>query len=371
MFYNDPSNNVFQPSCFNFNTGKLVNSSKMFRNCPSFNPGETNMNSWDLSNITNMSEMFVGCDSFDVNIGHWKLNTNQDASINMTSMFSAESGRQMIFNQNITPWKTIRVVNMHNMFNTCVKFNQPIGTTWDVSNVTNFSDMFAFCAVFNQDISWNTVSATNMSIMFGRCTAFKPPKTFNLNVAKVKNTSLMFAFCSVFNPDETNMNDWDVSKVETMQTMFIRCYAFDKDLSNWKTDKVKNMARIFDMSPNRGSMSKFAYLAGVKGKQGASGVWSWESIDTSSNVTNMIRNIVTNNEAGQTEYNNFLNNLVKNPRVTAAATDKKKLLVLGETGLNHTQDGKDSFDKLIKLVSSPVKTSGFGMTIIEPALTPV
>jgi hypothetical protein len=108
-----------------------------------------------------------------------------------------------------------------------------------------------------------------------------------------------------------------------------------------------------------GQMYSFAYLAG--GEIDASGVWSWKSIgiDTSSNVINMIKNICPNTSEGQTEYNNFLNNLVENPRVTMVANDASRALDLGDTGLKYTSAGAESFTEL----TTPVSQDGYGMTI--------
>ncbi|MBW5381520.1 BspA family leucine-rich repeat surface protein, partial [Brachyspira hampsonii] len=52
----------------------------------------------------------------------------------------------------------------------------------------------------------------------------------NWNVSKVKNMIYMFAYCTYFNQP---LNKWDVSNVENMSGMFLGAKKFNQPLNNW------------------------------------------------------------------------------------------------------------------------------------------
>ena len=81
------------------------------------------------------------------------------------------------------------------------------------------------------------------SLMFSDCTKFTGKGLENWDVSKVKNMYTMFGDCTNFNCDLSN---WDVDNVETMKNMFNGCKKFTgKGLENWNVSKVKNMRTMF------------------------------------------------------------------------------------------------------------------------------
>jgi surface protein len=52
----------------------------------------------------------------------------------------------------------------------------------------------------------------------------------------------MFYDCEIFN---SNINNWNVSKVDDMSAMFSNCYNFNQPLSNWDTSSAINMSFMF------------------------------------------------------------------------------------------------------------------------------
>ena len=64
----------------------------------------------------------------------------------------------------------------------------------------------------------------------------------NWNVSKVKNMIYMFAYCTYFNQP---LNKWDVSNVENMAGMFLGAKKFNQPLNNWNVSKVKDMSDMF------------------------------------------------------------------------------------------------------------------------------
>lgn len=91
----------------------------------------------------------------------------------------------------------------------------------DVRNVTSFYYTFGSCKQLKAiDISeWDTGSATTMSGMFSNCSQIQTIDLSTLKTNNVDNMSNMFAKCSNLT-EVIGINNWDTSKVTTMQYMF-------------------------------------------------------------------------------------------------------------------------------------------------------
>ena len=75
---------------------------------------------------------------------------------------------------------------------------------------------------------------TDFDSMFLECFAFNQDLT-NWNTSNAVSMSSMFSGCDVFNGD---IGSWDVSAVESMDTMFLGCFNFNQDISGWNTQSV-------------------------------------------------------------------------------------------------------------------------------------
>ena len=99
------------------------------------------------------------------------------------------------------------------------------GETLDVSSLTNAIKCDDFSGIFSE---------------------FKKVKHIigleDWDVSEVTNMTSMFSFCENFNSDLSN---WDVSSVEDMKFMFWNCKKFNSDLSKWDVSNVKYMTGIF------------------------------------------------------------------------------------------------------------------------------
>ena len=188
----------------NWNVSNVINMSAMFSGATNFNQDISN---WNVSNITNMEQLFYFANSFNQPIGSWDVSNvtnmfrifenatsfNQDISkwnvskvTTFQNMFSGVSnfnnGNNSDTNpitglQGINGWNinTLSNVNMSNMFNSAIAFNQPIGL-WNTSRVTNMSNMFNSAAVFDQDIgAWNIGAVTGITGFMST----KTPATFS------------------------------------------------------------------------------------------------------------------------------------------------------------------------------------------------
>jgi len=88
---------------------------------------------------------------------------------------------------------------------------------------------------------WDVSEVTNMNSLFNGLSTFNE-NISKWNVSKVKDMSNMFVGCSEFNQD---LSSWVVSKVENMSNMFAGCSKFNQDLSNWIVSNVENMSNMF------------------------------------------------------------------------------------------------------------------------------
>ena len=144
-----------------------------------------------------------------------------------------------------------------------------------IKKIQNLSYLFRGCQnIISIDLSsFDTSECTNMKYMFGKCFILKEINLSNLNTSNVIDMSYMFNKCKKLENIEFP-NSFNIQKVEDMSFMFDQCfslssikfpssfsknnlknicYLFAKcykltkaDLSNLKTENVKDMSFIFD-----------------------------------------------------------------------------------------------------------------------------
>ena len=179
------------------------------------------INEWNTSNIINMGQVFDSCIAFNDNIGNWNMS-------NVTSLdrMFAHAGE---FNNGGSPdinnWDTANVTYMRFMLGTdgtvpggtIMKFNQPIGN-WNTSKVTNMSSLFSRNNVFNQDISTKVVTRNGITY-----TAW--------DTSNVLDMSFIFSSAPLFGQFNQNIGNWNTSKAISMNTMFQGQGEFNQDVS--------------------------------------------------------------------------------------------------------------------------------------------
>ena len=144
-----------------------------------------------------------------------------------------------------------------------------------IKKIQNLSYLFRGCDnIISIDLSsFDTSECTNMKYMFGKCFLLKEINLSNLNTSNVIDMSYMFNGCKKLENIEFP-NSFNIQKVEDMSFMFDQCfslssikfpssfsknnlknicYLFAKcykltkaDLSNLKTENVKDMSFMFD-----------------------------------------------------------------------------------------------------------------------------
>ena len=100
------------------------------------------------------------------------------------------------------------------------------GDTLDVSSLTNAFKCDDFSSLFQGYVKVKHIIGLE-----------------DWDVSEVTNMTSMFSFCENFNSDLSN---WDVSSVEDMCEMFSGCQTFNSDLSKWDVSRVGDMEGMFD-----------------------------------------------------------------------------------------------------------------------------
>ncbi|MBG6170687.1 surface protein [Aquimarina sp. EL_43] len=90
----------------------------------------------------------------------------------------------------------------------------------------------------------NLSKVTSMEYMFVSATSFNGDLS-NWDVSNVTNMEAMFSHATSFTGD---LSSWDVSKVTNMDYMFNDATSFNGDLSTWDVSKVTNMAYMFSIA---------------------------------------------------------------------------------------------------------------------------
>jgi len=114
------------------------------------------------------------------------------------------------------------------------------------STITDLSYCFKGATGFNDSYinNWNVSGVTNMESMFENAKTFNQ-SIENLNVLQVTNMSKMFKNAETYNQP---LNNWasKTSNVIDMSYMFNNAYQFNQDINNWIVSGVTNMDSMFE-----------------------------------------------------------------------------------------------------------------------------
>lgn len=132
----------------------------------------------------------------------------------------------------------------------------------DTRNITDMSKVFANSKRknFNGIENWNVSNVINMNSMFKKAINFNQPLD-KWNVGKVENMAFMFAGANSF---DQPLDSWNVANVKNMTGMFFEAINFNQDLNKWnivRVEKVKNMfvGAMSMPKENIKSWSKYIY----------------------------------------------------------------------------------------------------------------
>ena len=150
----------------------------------------------------------------------------------------------------VIQWGPLNVGNLGNYFNSC--YYLTLDSVSDVLNLTgtdNLSGMFYSCAsliTINRVNEWDVSNVIYMNSMFELATSFD--QTLNLwDVSNVIYMNSMFAGNKnnpmIFNG---NISSWNVYGVTDMNLMFSNATSFNQNIGSWNVSNVTDMTGMFN-----------------------------------------------------------------------------------------------------------------------------
>merc|ERR1712176_1212688 len=231
----------------------------MFKNAKAFNqPIKTNPNGndaleWKVEAVTDMTSMFEGAETFNpANLAYAAGSVTK-----MVNMFkNAHAFDKTIF---ADAAGTAKVTDMTSMFEDARAYNQ--ATTLHTGKVTSMVNMFKNAYAFNQKISteniddWDVSKVIDMTSMFEYATVFNnedavgtSTTTLDWIATHLTKTNSMFKNTQAFSQPIFNV-PIDTMKVlliiTDMSSMFEDAFAFNNDISIWKVDQVTLFTNMF------------------------------------------------------------------------------------------------------------------------------
>ncbi|AEM69154.1 lipoprotein [Allomuricauda ruestringensis DSM 13258] len=148
---------------------------------------------------------------------------------------------------NLNDWNVSNITDMESVFHG-TRSDKLTVDKWDVKNVVNMKGLFSYSS-FNGDISeWDVGKVESMNSMFNGADLFNQNLN-NWNVSSVKDMTLMFSDAEAFDKD---ISEWNVGNVMYMGGMFQFSESFNRDLADWNINNVINMHHMLEgsgMSP--------------------------------------------------------------------------------------------------------------------------
>jgi hypothetical protein len=164
-----------------------------------------------------------------------RMNDNKPVSI-------LDRSRRFVFTSKVVLSKAISDYLAH-------PIDSPPIRTWDVSGMTNMSNLFAASIVSEETNAllegieeWDVSQVLFMDSMFEVCKFFNQPLN-KWNVSKVKTADKMFYRCTHFNQP---LDKWRLRDIESMEKMFQYCRVFDQNLSTWRILPAVPKQNMFD-----------------------------------------------------------------------------------------------------------------------------
>ncbi|MDT0622608.1 BspA family leucine-rich repeat surface protein [Croceitalea vernalis] len=144
----------------------------------------------------------------------------------------------------VDEWGSIKWSSMEDAFSGARNLDVIAEDVPDLSQVITTRNMFANCRNLKGTISfdnWDVSNIENMDSMFVWALLFNQQLS-EWDVSNVENMNYMFGFNLEFNGDISN---WNTPNVEIMAGMFDTANSFNQDIGNWNVSKVKDMSFMF------------------------------------------------------------------------------------------------------------------------------
>jgi len=144
----------------------------------------------------------------------------------------------------VDQWGDIAWRNMFDAFAGCVNLDVTALDAPNLSNVSLLQQTFFGCKalVGNESFQdWDVSNVSSMESMFAQAENFNQD-IGQWNVSNVLNMTQMFAAAESFNQD---IGNWNVSNVLGMGSMFQQAISFNQNIGNWNVSGVSNMSNMF------------------------------------------------------------------------------------------------------------------------------
>ena len=142
----------------------------------------------------------------------------------------------------VDQWGNQQWQSMNSAFNGCTNFTLQASDTPDLSICTSFQNIFKGATSFNQNINnWNVSNIEAMNSAFSGAVNFNQPLD-NWDTSNVNTFNFMFAGAAAFNQD---ISSWNTGNVTNMYAMFKWCANFNQPLNTWNTGNVDTMGEMF------------------------------------------------------------------------------------------------------------------------------
>ncbi len=144
----------------------------------------------------------------------------------------------------ISAWGPLQFGNSGGHFYGCHNLELTAIDAPDLNGTTNLRETFRNCEnlgdVGNMN-NWDVSGVTDMNSMFDGAGSFDQDIT-DWDVSSVTDMNSMFDGAGSFDQD---IGDWDVSSVMDMRRMFYDAESFDQDIGDWDVSSVTDMSSMF------------------------------------------------------------------------------------------------------------------------------
>jgi len=144
----------------------------------------------------------------------------------------------------IKEWGSLRLGNSGSYFWGCSNLNLTASDNLDLTGTTTLYGAFRYCSNLGDTgnmNNWDVSSVTNMNSMFDYASSFNQDIS-NWDVSSVTNMEEMFNRASSFNK---SIGNWNVSSVTNMRWMFAYASSFNQPIGNWDVSSVTGIWRMF------------------------------------------------------------------------------------------------------------------------------
>ena len=217
-----------------WNTTKVTTLESTFHEAINFNKP---LNNWDVGNVTNFVGTFYYAASFDQDISNWNVSNGTTFS---STFLLARNFSQILGGH----WKNLPVQTAYSSFinsiNTYSMFdrNQTLTNSPTGHIEVDYDPIVGFTTTeqLKRAMHIYSINGIYAESLFGKCK--------NWNVSNLTNMDFLFSF-GAKTWVQYDMEDWDVSKVTSMEKTFYGAGVFNSDIGKWNVSNVRNMRQMF------------------------------------------------------------------------------------------------------------------------------